>query len=122
MSYDIWLGRPETEADCEHCGGTGKTTVGGEYDESPTDWNYTSNCAWMWREAGADLASFDGDQAKDWAPLLKAAIDVLESEPERFREGNPKNGWGDYNSLVERLKVLLGQFEEHPDLIVRVSR
>lgn len=121
MSYDISLETPPGERECDHCGGTGRIEGGGE-DVGDLDWNYTSNCAWMWREAGADLAAFDGDPAGECAPLLKAAIDVLDADPEYFREGNPQNGWGDYDSLVDRLKVLLVAFEEHPEAIVRVYR
>jgi len=122
MSYDIWLEEPAKEGPCDHCGGTGRATTGGSYADSLYDWNYTSNCAWMWREAGADLAAFDGDPAGECAPLLKVAIDVLEADPEHFRAGNPKNGWGDYDSLVNRLKALLEAFEESPEAIVKISR
>lgn len=120
MSYDIWLETPPEGGPCEHCGGTGKQPGGRDFNA--LDWNYTMNCAWMWREAGADLAAFDGDPAGECAPLLKVAIDVLEADPEHFRSQNPANGWGDYDSLVDRLKVLLEAFEEHPEAIVKVSR
>jgi hypothetical protein len=120
MSYGIYLESPPAGEACGHCGGTGKEP-GGERSFN-LDWNYTSNCAWMWREAGANLADFDGDPAGECAPLLKVAIDVLEADPEHFRAGNPKNGWGDYDSLVASLKRLLEGFEDEPHLIVRVSR
>jgi hypothetical protein len=42
MSYDIWL-----EAD-----------LGGPEPLHLDSWNYTSNCAAMWRAAGADLSEF----------------------------------------------------------------
>jgi hypothetical protein len=118
MSYDISLEATSVEEECHHCDGTGRVTTSDEL----TWWNYTSNCAGMWRQAGADLAAFDGDPASECAPLLKAAIEVMENEPETFRAMNPPNGWGDYDSLVERLKALLKDFEEHPEAIVRVSR
>jgi len=120
MSYDIWLETPPREETCEHCGGTGRVNTGGQ--DLDLDWNYTTNCAWMWREAGADLAAFDGDPAGECAPLLRVAIGVLEADPEHFRSQNPPNGWGDYDSLVDRLKALLEAFDESPEAIVKVSR
>lgn len=87
MSYDLWLETPPGKRTCEHCG----STIEGE-DVGDLDWNYTSNCAWMWREAGADLASFDGDPAGECAPLLKAAIGVLEAR--RKLSVEPQGGAG----------------------------
>lgn len=119
MSYGIDLQYPAEEQPCDHCGGTGRVMVAAEVDFW---WNYTSNCAGMWRQAGADLAAFDGDPAGECAPLLRAAIEVMESEPATFRAMNPPNGWGDYDDVLEELKRLLKGLEEYPDAIVRVSR
>jgi hypothetical protein len=118
MSYDISLEATSVEEECHHCDGTGRVTTSDEL----TWWNYTSNSAWMWREAGADLAEFEGKTAGECAPLLKSAIDALEADPERFRAGNPATGWGDYDSLLDALKELLRDFEANPEAIVRVSR
>jgi hypothetical protein len=118
MSYDINLETTPVEEECHHCDGTGRVTSSDEL----TWWNYTSNCAGMWRKAGADLAAFHGKPASECTPSLKSAIEAMENDPETFRAMNPANGWGSYDSLLEALKTLLKDFQEHPDAIVRVSR
>jgi len=124
MSYDLWLKNPAPDGPCGHCGGTGKEPASEDsgWSGSPLDWNYTSNCARMWRKAGADLAEFDGKPAGECAMPLAAAITAMESEPDTYRALNPTNGWGDYDSLVEALKKLLDAFQGNPHLIVQVSR
>jgi len=118
MSYDISLETTPVEDECHHCDGTGRVTTSDEL----TWWNYTSNCASMWRKAGANLAEFHGKTASECAPALAAAIEAMKSDPATYRAMNPSNGWGDYDSLLEELKKLLRDFEEHPEAIVRVSR
>lgn len=108
MSYDIWL-----EIDT---GGPEPAVVGSD------SWNYTSNCAEMWREAGANLADFHGQPAVECIPTLRTAIQTMEADPARFEAMNPENGWGSYATLVPRLRVLLEEFEAHPRAIVTVSR
>lgn len=107
MSYDIYL-----EADL---GGPELITV---FD----DWNYTSNCAPMWREAGADLAEYHGKTAGECMPSLRAAIELLKADPDRFRAMDPPNGWGSYDSLVPALERLLAVFAAMYGATVRVSR
>ena len=86
------------------------------------DWNYTTNCAPMWREAGADLAEYDGKLAGACVPSLSNAIDVMRLESARFKAMNPENGWGSYDSLLPALDKLLSNFRAHPLATVRVSR
>lgn len=86
-----------------------------------SEWNYTSNCAAMWRAAGADLAAFDGKRAHECVPILAKAIAVLKTEPERFVAMNPPNGWGSYATLVPALEELLLQLAVSGGH-VRVSR
>lgn len=107
MSYDIWL----------------TIDTGGEEPARVGDsWNYTTNCSWMWRAAGADLAEFDGKLAKDCIPVLSAAIAELKANPARYEAMNPENGWGSYETLVPSLEELLGEFLEHPKATVAVWR
>lgn len=107
MSYDIWL--------TIDTGGTEPAHIG-------HGWNYTSNCAPMWRAAGADLAEFDGKTAGECLPQLHTAIDGLKASPAVYRAMNPDNGWGSYDILVTALDVLALQFAAHPKATVRVSR
>jgi hypothetical protein len=124
MSYDIYLTDPKPGEPCGHCGGTGKEPAGEDkgWSGSPLDWNYTSNCAPMWRKAGADLAEFHGKLAGECVPLLAAAIAAMEADPDAYRELNPPNGWGDYDSLLRALKKLLKGFEGNPHMVVWISR
>ncbi len=108
MSYDISL-----QADL---GGPEPVSVGGLY------WNYTSNCGPMWREAGADLASFDGRPAWECVPILAAAISEMQRNSDKYEAMNPKNGWGSYESLMPQLQILLEAFRAAPQAVVRVSR
>jgi len=85
-------------------------------------WNYTSNCARMWRLAGADLAEFHGKPAADCLPILVAAIRRMEDDPAPFRALDPANGWGSYDSLLPALRDLADQFRAHPKATVAVSR
>lgn len=85
-------------------------------------WNYTSNCAPMWRSAGADLASFDGRPAWECIPVLGAAIGEMDLHPEIYEEMNPENGWGSFDTLLPLLRDLLEAFRAAPNAIVRVSR
>lgn len=107
MSYDIWL-----EIDT---GGPEPATVA-------QDWNYTSNCAPMWRAAGAPLADFDGELADTCLPVLNHAIAELENNPDPYRAMDPENGWGSYDSLLPALRRLRDMFAAHPRATVRVSR
>ena len=107
MSYDVWL-----EID----------TGGDEAAAIDTGWNYTSNCARMWRKAGADLAEFHGKVAGDVATTLRSAIARMERNPDEYISLNPENGWGSYDTVVPALRRLLHQFEEHPKATVRVWR
>lgn len=106
MSYDVYVVCPH----CERGGGAA--------------WNYTSNLAPAWREAGADLAAFDGKPARECAPILSRAIEVMAANRVEYAARfNPPNGWGEIDSLIPRLRELLALMQDAaPDEIVRVSR
>lgn len=106
MSYDIDL----------------EIGTGGDESVTVYTWNYTSNCAPMWRAAGADLAEFDGRPASACAPILAAALTELRAHPATYQELNPPNGWGSYDSLVEALDQLRVAMNTHPATTVRVCR
>lgn len=87
MSYDIY-------AVCQCCPS--------HADRQLFSWgSCTSNLAPMWCAAGADLADFHGKTPAECAAVLGPAIDVLKSDPERFRAMNPPNGWGRYDDAGE---------------------
>lgn len=104
MSYDV-------NATCTHCGG------------SSDNWNYTSNCAPMWRAAGLDIAAWDGRPVRAFAEAISVALVQLEADPEKFRAMNPSNGWGSYETLLPALEQLRRNVLAAPaDFVVRVCR
>ena len=54
-------------------------------------------------------------------PLTKG-LELLRSDPERFKAFNPPNGWGDYDGLVDFVAEYLKACIDHPDADVGVSR
>ncbi len=110
MTYVVKL-----EADL---GGPETVTVGG----LGLEWDYTENCAPMWRAAGADLAAFDGRPVWECLPLLRLAIGNMRSNPATYRAMDPPNAWGSYDGVLPMLERLLEAFEAAPKAIVRVHR
>jgi hypothetical protein len=106
MSYDLYL----------------EIDTGGPEPVCVYDWNYTSNCARMWRAAGADLAEFHEKPATECSVILRAALFELENNPATYKAMDPPNGWGSYDSLVPRLTALVEAMERHPKTTVRVWR
>lgn len=110
------------------------------------DWNYTHNCNGMIREAltylrveeipepGVGLRVVDGELVemprvapwwryleRDGTPLLENIVGVLAEAPEHFREQNPENGWGDYDSLMKVLVEMRDLGRRYPDAIWMVN-
>jgi hypothetical protein len=105
MSYDVAL-----QIDT----GSGKVDL--------LDWNYTSNCAPMWREAGCDIAAFDDRPAVEFSKALCVAITAMTADPDKYRAMNPPNGWGDYDSCLKWLADMQDACDRHHRCTVRVSR
>jgi len=104
-------------------------------------WNYTHNCSSMiyatlkvvvpgWegdpahspehnRSHWYDL--LDGASGADGAELLDRIVNCLMEAPEMFREMNPPNGWGDYDSLLDVLSVMRDAGRAHPTAIWETS-
>ena len=76
----------------------------------------------MWRDAGVDLAAFDGRSAGECLYALEAGIRVLRLFPGKYQAMDPPNGWGSYRTLVPALEQLAEQFRSHPKATVQVSR
>lgn len=70
---------------------------------------------WRPREVGIETAA-------QLIEPLKAGLALLESDPERFKQFNPKNGWGDYEGLVEFVRKYLEACEQYPAATVWASR
>lgn len=85
------------------------------------DRNHTSNVAPMWRLAGVDLREFDGQITDDLVVPLTAAIAAMEGDPAKYRELNPSNGWGSYESCLSLLRDFKEQCEKFTGEPVTVS-
>lgn len=85
-------------------------------------WNFTSNCAKMWRHAGANLADFDGKPAGECGPILDAAIARMLADPDIYRAMDNASGWGTYDQLLPRLSALRDEMGHHPATTVEVYR
>jgi len=53
---------------------------------------------------------------------LRVGLELLRSDPERFKQFNPPNGWGDYDGLVKFVAAYLVACENNPDAEIYVSR
>ena len=89
--------------------------------------NITHNLGNMANEAGIYKHLWRPDEigiekAKQLIEPLTNGLALLQSEPERFKEFNPSNGWGDYYGLVQFVANYLGACRKFPEAIVRVSR
>lgn len=108
MSWDISLG----------------VEVDGHWAEISDTWrNYTHNCNRMIRDAGLTEWPYavDGWEASTLGERLATALDVLRSDPDRYRAMDPANGWGSYDTLVLVLDEVVELCRSYPSAQVRMS-
>ena len=60
--------------------------------------------------------------AKDIAELLDEGWNILLSEPDRFKQLNPKNGWGNYDGLCKFVYEYRNACWNEPDATIEVCR
>jgi hypothetical protein len=89
--------------------------------------NITHNLTEMAHEAGIYEACWRPEEigitkAEQLIEPLKQGIERLKAEPERFKQFNPSNGWGDYDGFVRWLENYLAACIEHPKADVSASR
>lgn len=106
MSYDVSL----------------EVDAGGPDPVLAADFNHTSNTAGMWREAGCDIAAFDGKPATEFATALWTAITDMSARPGHYRQQDPPNGWGSSETCLEFLQNLHRACVAYPLATVRVCR
>ena len=86
------------------------------------DWNYTYNVQPMTAKAGLrSLTELDGLTAYEAASKIAVVILHMERDPATFRALNPKNGWGDYDGFLGRLRDLHEHLLGYPEATVRVG-
>lgn len=89
--------------------------------------NITHNLNRMATEAGIYEHLWRPDEiaitkAKQLIDPLRVGLDILKSDPERFKKFNPENGWGSYEGLVQFVEDYLNACYEFPEAEVEVSR
>ena len=91
------------------------------------DWNITHNLNKMADEAGIYKHLWRPEEigitkAYQLIEPLKAGLDLLLSDPERFKKFDPDNKRGDYDGLVMFVRSYISACEENPNSSVSVSR
>lgn len=91
------------------------------------DANITHNLAKMAGQAGIYEHLWRPDEigverAEQLIEPLQAGLELLQSDPDRFKTFNPGNKWGDYDGLVRFVEKYLEACREYPDASVEVSR
>lgn len=71
----------------------------------------------LWRPEELEIT-----KAEQLIEPLGVGLELLRSEPERFKALNPSNGWGDYNGLVKFVEKYLAACVEYPDATIEISR
>lgn len=61
-------------------------------------------------------------KAKDISELLDVGWNELLANPERFKEYNPPNGWGNYDNLVKFVYEYRNACWDNPDAQIGISR
>jgi hypothetical protein len=71
----------------------------------------------LWRPDEHEL-----ELAEDIAELLDEGWNILLSEPDRFRQLNPENGWGNYDGLCKFVYEYRNACWNEPDATIEVCR
>lgn len=98
-----------------------------EDDDEVYSANITHNLNRMAGEAGIYQHLWEPDElgimiAKQLIEPLRSGLELLKSDPDRFKEFNPSNGWGDYDGLVRFVEKYLKVCEKYPDAEIYASR
>lgn len=86
--------------------------------------NITYNLTAMARAAGLYDCFFNSQDLKASAIInsLREGLHKLKLEPEKYKQYNPENGWGNYEVLVEFVGNYLNACYKYPDATVRVHQ
>lgn len=95
--------------------------TGGDEPVSVADFNYTFNCAPMFRMAMPNgICGLDGKTAEEAAEIIAAGILDMKNRLDVYEELNPPNGWGSRSGAVDFLNSVLTACMENPRCTVRV--
>lgn len=71
----------------------------------------------LWRPEELEITT-----AGELIEPLTSALKTIKSDPERFEQHNPSNGWGDYDGFVAFVIDYLAACQENPDAEIEISR
>jgi hypothetical protein len=60
--------------------------------------------------------------AKQLIEPLRVGLELMKSDPKRFKKFNAPNGWGTYDDFVPWVEAYLAACIENSDAIISVSR
>ena len=66
-------------------------------------------------------AELGHDKAKDLIDGLERGLKILKGDPAYFKEFNSKNGWGDYEDLLNFVRKYLDACKENPNTKIQIS-
>jgi hypothetical protein len=125
MSLDIHLIGPEKEVKCEcpNCSDIHTRTDRERY----FDTNITHNLGKMASEAGIYYALWRPDEpyphkAKDITTTIERGLELMKSDPDKFRAFSAENGWGTYEQFIPWIEEYLKALKEYPEADIEVSR
>jgi hypothetical protein len=72
---------------------------------------------YLWRPEEVNI-----DKASKLIPHLEKCLVELTSNPDKYKEFNPKNGWGTYEGLIVFIKEYLDACIEYPNALVSADR
>lgn len=98
-----------------------------DHEENVFDINITHNLGKMAQECGLYEVLWCPKEigvakAKDAIELLTKGLKELESDPKKYKEFNPENGWGSYEGLVYVTRQYLEACINYPESLIEVSR
>lgn len=125
MSLDVYLSGPEREEECRcrDCEHRHIRKVRAELYSA----NITHNLNKMATEAGIYQHLWRPEElgittARELIKPLTDGIELLESDPERFKRFDSLNGWGLYENFVPFVRGYLDACKDYPDADVYASR
>jgi hypothetical protein len=106
----------------------GQTPVTGFKDTNEVySGNITHNLGAMATEAGIYEALWKPEElgitkAKQLIEPLRAGLELMKSDPERFKKFDSDNGWGTYDDFIPFVSEYLNACIDNPNSGVKVSR
>lgn len=82
--------------------------------------NITHNLAKMFYDAGVYgiLWRGTGMRVRDVLPDLEVALELMRSDPARFRKHESPNGWGTYDNAIPWFEAVVAACRMHPNAVI----